>query len=161
MKRVIWGRFVWVHEVFYVLEKTFYIQNLNECSVQLWPLLVLWVYMMMFCICRRRSRSRDRGNRKRSHSPADRHGSSRYKRSRSRERDRYVCTVTYCVHSHICLSVSNVWGLWGTSVNEEISETWTRNVEVHLKFQVCSFEPAMNFSAKPDVIRETHHCPCS
>ena len=152
MKHVIWGRFVWVHEVFHVLEKT-YIQNFNECSVQPWHLHVLWVCMMMICICRRRSRSRDRGNRKRSHSPADRHGLSRYKRSRSRERDRYIYTVTFCVLSRICLSVSNVWGLWGTSVNEEISKTWTRNVKVHLKFRVCSFEPAMIFFPKPDVIR--------
>ena len=107
-----------------------------------------WVYMMMFCTCRRRSRSRDRSNRKRSHSPADRHGLSRYKRSRSREKDRYIQTVTFCVLSCICLSVSNVWGLWGTSVSEEICESRSRNVKVHLKFQVCSFEPAMIFFCK-------------
>jgi hypothetical protein len=133
MKHVIWGRFVWVHEVFYVLEKTCHIPNFNDCSVWRWPLHVLWECMMMFCVCRRRSRSRDRSNRKRSHSPADRHGSSRYKRSHSRERDRYIYTVTFWVLSRICLSVSDVWGLWDTSVNEEISETRTRNIKVHLK----------------------------
>jgi len=146
MKHVIWGRFVWVREVFYVLEKTFHIQNLMHLVFDHDLYMCCeWVYMMMFCICRRRSRSRDRSNRKRSHSPADRHGSSRYKRSRSRERDRYIYTVIFFLLSCICLSVSNVWGLWGTSINEEISESWTRTVKVHLKFQVCSFEPAMVF----------------
>lgn len=159
MKYVIWGRFMWLYEVFYVLDQPFHIQNFNECSVWPWHLHMLCVCMMIFCVCRRRSRSRDRGSRKRSHSPADRHGSSRYKRSRSRERDRFVYTVTFCVLSRIGLSVNNVWRLWGTSVNE-ICEARTRNVKVHLKFKLCSFEPAVIFFAKPDVIRGKHICPC-